>query len=66
MTVKVTLPGGGRDDYMRGGDVYFEHKDGTLEVFRVGVEQAYSYSPGKWTNVEGDRKKAKKKLGIFG
>jgi hypothetical protein len=66
MTVKVTLPGGGRDDYVRAGDVYLEGKDGKLEVFRVGAEHPYSYSSGEWTNVEGDRKRAKKKLGLFG
>lgn len=65
MTVKVTLPGGRSDEYMRSGDAYVKHNDGTLEVFRVGAERAYSYASGEWTDVEGDRKTAKRR-GFWG
>jgi hypothetical protein len=56
MTGEVTLPGGS-DRYMLFGDVYAKHNDGTLDVFRVGAEEAYSYACGEWTDVEGDRKR---------
>ena len=59
MTVKVTLPGGACDKYMRFGDVYVKHHDGRLEVFRVGAKQAYRYACGEWTDVEGDQKRTK-------
>ena len=59
MTVRVTLRGGGSDKYMRFGDVYLKHNDGTLDVFRVGAKDAYSYACGEWTDVEGDRKRIK-------
>lgn len=62
MTVKVTLPDGGSDKYMRFGDVYVKHNDGTLEVFRGGARQAYSYASGEWTAVEGDRKRIKRSV----
>ena len=61
MTVEVTLPGGGSDRYMRFGDVYVKHNDGTLDVFRVGAKQAYSYASGEWTGVAGDRKRIKRR-----
>lgn len=32
MTVTVTLADGGTDKYMRFGDSYIEHMDGTLDV----------------------------------
>jgi hypothetical protein len=60
MTVKVTLRGGGSDKYMRFGDVYVKHNDGTLDVLRVGAKQAYSYASGEWTEVDGDRKSIKR------
>ncbi|OJZ75518.1 hypothetical protein BRW65_02895 [Mycobacterium paraffinicum] len=65
MTVTVTLPGGGSDKYMRFGDAYVEHNDGRLEVFRCGAKQTYSYGPGDWTDVVGDRKRIKRR-GFWG
>ena len=60
MTVTVTLLDGGTDKYMRFGDAYLKHGDGTLDVIRTGVKQPYSYPPGKWTDVQGDEKKWKR------
>jgi hypothetical protein len=65
MTVEVTLPGGGSDKYLRFGDVYVKHNDGTLDVFRVGAKEAHSYASGDWTDVEGDRKRIKRR-GLWG
>lgn len=67
MTVKVTLPGGGKDKYLRFGDVYVKHNDGdgTVNVFRVGARQAYSHACGEWTDVEGDQKRTKRR-GFWG
>jgi hypothetical protein len=39
MPVTVTLPDGGADKYMRFGDVYVKHNDGTLDVIRGGARQ---------------------------
>ena len=55
MTVTVTLPGGGTDQYMRFGDAYVRHNDGTLDVIRGGAKRPYT--SGEWTDVEGDQKK---------
>lgn len=60
MTVTVTLADGGTDKYMRFGDAYVKHHDGTLDVLRGGAKQPYSYGPGEWTDVEGDEKRWKK------
>jgi hypothetical protein len=60
MTGEVTLPGGS-DRYMRFGDVYAKHNDGTLDVFRVGAKQAYSYASGEWTGVAAGRKRIKRR-----
>jgi len=38
MTVKVTLRNGDADNYMRFGDAYVKHHDGTLDVVRTGGE----------------------------
>lgn len=57
MTVTVTLPGGGTDPYMRFGDAYVRHNDGTLDVIRGGAQRPYTYTSGEWTDVEGDQKK---------
>lgn len=65
ITVNVTLPGGGSDKYMRFGDVYVKHNDGALEVFRCGAKQTYSYASGEWMDVEGDRKRIKRR-GFWG
>jgi hypothetical protein len=46
MTVTVTLADGGTDKYMRFGDSYIEHKDGTLDVTRGGAKHAYRYESG--------------------
>jgi hypothetical protein len=60
MTVTVTLPGGGTDEYMRFGDAYVQHTDGRLDVVRTGAKVPYSYASGEWTDVEGDQSKWKK------
>ena len=60
MTVTVTLPDGGTDEYMRFGDAYVKHNDGTLDVIRGGARQRYSYASGEWSDVEGDQKSWKK------
>jgi hypothetical protein len=59
MTVTVTLSDGGTDEYMRFGDAYVKHNDGTLDVTRGGAKQSHSYASGQWTDVEGDQKKSK-------
>lgn len=64
MTVTVTLPDGGADEYMRFGDAYHKHNDGTLDVIRNGAKESYHYESGGWTEVAGDEKSWKK--GFFG
>lgn len=59
MTVRVTRRDGGTDTYMRFGDAYIKHHDGTLDVFRGGAERPYSYASGEWSEVEGDQKKSR-------
>jgi len=59
MTVKVTLPDGETDQYMRFGDAYVKHHDGTLDVIRTGAKHPHSYAPGDWTDVEGTKKRSK-------
>jgi hypothetical protein len=61
MTVTVTLPDGGTDAYMRSGDAYVKHNDGTLDVIRVGAQQPHRYASGAWTDVEGNEKGWKKR-----
>jgi hypothetical protein len=61
MTVTVTLPDDGTDKYMRFGDVYVEHNDGALDVYRGGAKQTHSYASGEWTDVEGDQKRFKRR-----
>ena len=60
MTVTVTLRDGGPDKYMRPGDAYVKHNDGTLDVIRSGSREPHSYASGDWTGVEGDEKSWKK------
>ena len=60
MTVTVTLHDGDTDEYMRYGDTYAKHNDGTLDVVRDGAKQPHSYAPGEWTNVQGDEKQMKR------
>jgi hypothetical protein len=62
MTVSVTLPDGGTDDYMRFGDAYVKNSDGTLDVVRTGAKDAFSYASGAWSDVAGDQKRFKKRL----
>jgi hypothetical protein len=62
MTVTVTLPDGGTDKYMRFGDTYIKHHDGTLDVVRIGARRPFSYASGEWTNVEGDQKSFKRRF----
>lgn len=64
MTVTVTLCDGRTDKYMRFHDTYVKHKDGTLDVIRGGAKHPYTYEPGIWTDVEGDKKSWK--TGRFG
>lgn len=59
MTVTVTLPDGSADKYMRFGDAYVKHHDGTLDVSRGG-KPAHSYASEEWTDVDGDEKKFKR------
>jgi hypothetical protein len=65
MTVQVTLPGGATDEYMRFGDSYIKHSDGTLDVLRVGAKTAHNYAAGEWTDVAGDQKTTAKRR-LFG
>jgi hypothetical protein len=60
VTVRVTLRGGTVDKFMRYGDAYVKHHDGTLDVVRVGAKERHRYSSGEWTDVQGDEKKSKK------
>jgi len=62
VTVIVTLPDGGTDNFMRFGDAYVKHHDGSLDVVRTGVKQPHRYSSQEWTEVEGDQKKSKNRL----
>jgi hypothetical protein len=57
MTVTVTLPDGETDKYMRFGDAYIKHDDGTLHVIRGGAKEPYSYAPDAWTDVKGNEKR---------
>ena len=56
MTVTVTLPDGGADEYMRFGDAYVKHDNGTLDVVRTGAKQSFHYESGGWTDVAGDER----------
>lgn len=58
MTVSVTRRDGGTDKYMRFGDAYIKHNDGTLDVFRGGARKPFSYASGEWSDVEGDQKRS--------
>jgi hypothetical protein len=46
MTVKVTLRNGDADNYMRFGDAYVKHHDGTLDVVRTGRSDRSPMRPG--------------------
>jgi hypothetical protein len=52
----------GTDEYIRYGNAYFKHNDGTLDVIRTGVQRPYSYASGEWADVEGDEKRFKKRF----
>jgi hypothetical protein len=60
MTVTVTLQDGATDKYMRFGDEYVKHNDGTLDVIRDGAKRPYHYAPGAWTDVKGNEKRLKR------
>lgn len=68
MSVVVTLPDGQTDKYMRFGDAYVKHNDGTLDVVRGGATRPHSYAFGAWTDVDGNQKGDKKRrfLGLIG
>jgi len=57
----VTLPDGGTDEYMRFGDAFVEHGDGTLDVLRTGAKESYTYRTGEWSDVQGDQHKGIKR-----
>jgi hypothetical protein len=59
MTVEVTLPNGDVDEYMRFGDVFVKHHDGTLDVVRRGARVPLNYAAGQWSRVTGDEKRQK-------
>jgi hypothetical protein len=59
LTVSVTRSDGGTDKYMRFGDAYTKHHDGTLDVFRGGAKKSFSYASGEWSDVEGDEKRSR-------
>lgn len=61
MTVTVTLLDGHTDDYMRFGDTYVKHDDGSLDVVRTGARKPFSYAAGDWAQVEGNEKRWKKR-----
>jgi hypothetical protein len=65
VTVRVTLPDGVIDEYLRFGDSYVAHTDGTLDVLRIGANDSYKYGSAEWTDVEGDQKATVKRR-IFG
>ena len=60
MTVSVTLCDGETDNYMRFGDAYVKHNDGTLDVIRTVAKRPFSYASGVWADVAGDQKRGKK------
>ena len=62
MTVSVTRRDGGTDKYMRFGDTYTKHHDGSLDVFRGGARKPFSYASGEWSEVEGDQKRSKSRF----
>lgn len=61
MTVTVGLPNGTTDTYMRYGDAYIKHGDGTLDIVRGGAKQTRRYAAGEWADVEGDESRRKKR-----
>jgi hypothetical protein len=60
MTVTVTLQDCATDRYMRFGDEYVKHNDGTLDVIRDGAKRPYNYAPGAWADVKGNEKRLKR------
>jgi hypothetical protein len=45
MTVTVTLQDGDTEKFMRFGDAYIKHEDGTLDVVRDGAKQPHPPAP---------------------
>jgi hypothetical protein len=60
MTVTVTLRDGAIERYMRFGDAYRKHRDGTLDVIRTGVKRPQRYAAGEWSDVKGHEKSRKR------
>lgn len=61
MTVTVTLSDGHTEEYMRFGDAFVKHHDGSLDVIRGGAAQPFSYAAGQWAHVEGDKQRWKRR-----
>ncbi len=61
----MTLPGGGADKYMRFGDAYVKHHDGTLSVLRSGAKEPFRYAAHEWSDVDGDQRRMGKR-GFWG
>ncbi|BBZ32389.1 hypothetical protein [Mycolicibacterium confluentis] len=59
MTVHVTRDNGVVDDYMRFGDRYVKHADGSLAVIRASTMPTKMYSAGQWSTVAGDERRIK-------
>ena len=59
MAVSVTCSDGSVDEYMRYGDMYFKHDDGSLDVIRIGAKERFNYQSGQWSDVEGDQRRRK-------
>ena len=57
----VTLPDGGSVEYMRFGDAYVKHYDGSLDVVRKGERGPHRYTSGQWSDVAGDERVWKKR-----
>lgn len=63
MTVSVTLQDGATDKYMRFGDAYVKHNDGSLDVVRCGANShiatrrghgpTYTATKSNWTRRSG-------------
>jgi hypothetical protein len=62
MTVHVTRDSGAIDAYLRFGDRYVKHADGSLTVIRASTTPPKSYAAGEWSEVSGDERRLKRRL----